>query len=187
MAGLEAYVETVIAAVGARGGVRTIGINGLDCAGKTTFAKALQVGCAQQGISSTLLHVDDFNEIAVQREVYEAYEASEFTEALLDKYYHFSVNYPALAAAITAEKQRAGQLLIIEGVFLFRPPVADLLDMRVFLSAPIDTARARYAARKVQVNDTRPTEVFDDIWVPAFDRYCGEFDPENTADFTFTM
>ena len=41
--------------------VGAIGINGLDGAGKTTFALGVQGFLADQNLEARLLHVDDFN------------------------------------------------------------------------------------------------------------------------------
>ena len=111
-----------------------IGVNGLDGAGKTTFALGLQNFLKNQGREVCLLHVDDFNNDDVQGEVYEAFASGELTGAHLDEYYRSSVDYRALFDAIKMAKQRT-RYVIVEGVFLFKQPLPQILDFKVFLEA----------------------------------------------------
>ncbi len=158
-----------------------IGINGLDGAGKTTFALGLQRFLENQGREARLLHVDDFNDDEVQNEVYDAFDSGALTAAHLDKYYRSSVNYRALFDAIEMEKERT-RYVIVEGVFLFKQPLPQILDFKVFLKPEPSVARDRFEQRRVEVRDERPVEVFDQIWLPAFERYCNEENPREAAD-----
>jgi uridine kinase len=158
-----------------------IGINGLDGAGKTTFALGVQSFLADHNREARLLHVDDFNNDEVQDEVYEAFACGELTAAHLNKYYHSSVDYRALFDAIETGKKRT-RYLIVEGVFLFKQPLRQILDFKVFLEAEPSVARGRFEQRRVQARDERPVEVFDEIWLPAFERYCNEENPREAAD-----
>jgi uridine kinase len=161
--------------------VGAIGINALDGAGKTTFALGVQGFLADQNLEARLLHVDDFNNDEVQDEVYEAFACGELTAAHLDKYYRSSVDYRALFHAIEMEKGRT-RYVIVEGVFLFKRPLPQILDFKVFLNAKPSVARDRFEQRRVKVRDERPVEVFDQIWLPAFERYCHEENPREAAD-----
>lgn len=159
-----------------------IGINGLDCSGKTTFASALHDKLAQRNIKSALLHIDDYNNAEVQKLVYEAHEKGAFTDELLTLYYNNSIHYDAVRDALIASRKDF-QVTIIEGVFLFKDCLASALDIKVFLSVDPSQAWARYVKRKDKVGDHRPASVFDEIWLPAFVRYCREVAPETIYDF----
>jgi uridine kinase len=158
-----------------------IGVNGLDGAGKTTYALGLQRFLENQGRESCLLHVDDFNNDEVQDEIYEAFSSGELTSAHLDKYYRSSVDYRALFDAIKMAKQRT-RYVVVEGVFLFKQPLPQILDFKVFLETEPSVARDRFEQRQLELGDGRPVEVFDRIWLPAFERYCVEESPLETAD-----
>jgi len=157
-----------------------VGINGLDCAGKTTFTQKLASGLTAREHECLVLHVDDYNNIAVQEQVYRAYAVGEFGSDLFDRYYHHSIDYGSLALAISAARQDR-KIVLVEGVFLFRPPVSAQIDYKVFLEIEPDVARARYVDRKLTVSDERSVRVFDDIWMPAFERYCKEYNPHELA------
>ncbi len=149
-----------------------VGISGLDGAGKTTFTNKLAENLKQVGIQSTLLHIDDFNNHDVQARIYDAYMQGKFTDAHFRNYYEASIDYGRVAAAI-AEAKKQG-LVIIEGVFLFKPQLNHLFDLRINIDVDPKIARVRFAKRKAEIGDPRPVEVFDDIWLPAFKKYVGE-------------
>lgn len=147
-----------------------VGINGLDGAGKTTLAEHLLEklpGTVQ------LLHVDDFNNSAFQQEFYARYCELGVAAGELDRYYSMSVNYAELERAIVAARQQSA-LVIVEGVFLYKPPLSQHIDFSIFIDCSFQLARQRYAKRRIEVNDTRPLSVFDDIWWPAYTRYIEE-------------
>lgn len=153
-----------------------IGINGLDCAGKTTLAVSLAQALRDEGRAVQVMHADDFNNKAIQDRVYKAYAADKFSPELFELYYQKSIDYDRLAKAIRHAKAE-GETLIVEGVFLFRPPLDELIDYGIFIDVEPDEARQRYALRKEREGDTRPLSVFDHIWLPAFECYCTEYDP----------
>ena len=161
-----------------------IGINGLDCSGKTTYAKALYEKLSQNNINCALLHIDDYKNLAAQKLIYDAYEKGAFTEDLLNLFYESSIHYDRAANAIAASRAKY-DVTIIEGVFLFKDCLAPLFDFKIFLSVEPSVARARYEERKNRVGDKRPLSVFEDIWLPTFDRYVREAQPEEKCDFTF--
>lgn len=163
-----------------------IGVNGLDCAGKTTFANAMVEAAKANGRPVQLIHVDDFNNQETQKHIYEAHRDGAFGTAEFESYYAGSIHYEKLRAAIQKARSEQG-LVIVEGVFLFKEALADLFDVAIFLTIETNVARTRYAKRKQEVGDMRPITVFDDIWVPAFERYCRENFPEAKADFVFQM
>ncbi|WND03972.1 hypothetical protein QGN29_06240 [Temperatibacter marinus] len=159
-----------------------IGVNGLDCAGKTTYALKLQQILIETGKSVNLLHIDDFNNLAQQKIVYDAYAKGAFSESLFEAYYDNSIHYNKVADALEASKD-CFTITIIEGVFLYKQSLVDLIDYKIFLRVDQTLARERYADRKIAVDDSRPLTVFEDIWVRAYDRYCAEYQPETLADF----
>lgn len=158
-----------------------IGLNGMDCAGKTTLAKMLFEALKGQGHYCNLLHIDNFNNHQLQDRVYRSYEKGIFTSALRDLYYDKSIDYPAVARAIV-KSRGLYDVTIIEGVFLFKDELRALIDLKIFMPVDPVVARQRYIKRKAEVRDMRPAPVFDDIWLPAFERYCQDVQPENICD-----
>ncbi len=161
-----------------------IAVNGLDCAGKTTFAKKLYDDLTRNGVNCALLHIDDYNNIDVQELIYTAHQHNALTAQLLDLYYEKSLHYDDVIKAI-ASARKSHDVTLIEGVFLFKECLMASLDLKIFLPIDSKTARERYLARKDRVADTRPASVFDDIWLPSFTRYCAETQPEAKCDLSY--
>ena len=153
-----------------------VGVNGLDGAGKTEFARRFRDWLRNNALSCDLLHVDDFNNPIVQAEIYAVYETGGFNDETFERYYQDSIHYKDLRSAILAA-QRSGHIVLVEGVFLFRTGLRDLFDAGVFIEVPFAEARVRFMRRRIEVKDTRSPSVFDDIWLPAFQRYCLEYRP----------
>ncbi|MEM1226149.1 MAG: hypothetical protein AAGJ40_10640 [Planctomycetota bacterium] len=165
-----------------------VGINGLDCSGKTTFATSLNAFLAAKGISSVVLNVDDFNDLTFQERFYQRYVSDGLPRVDLEDYYNSSINYQGLLSAITARASGANQsrepgVTIVEGVFLFKPIFSELFNTKVFLDVSYADAIARYEQRRIQVGDKRPLSVMTDIWIPAFERYVDRCDPRGQSDF----
>ena len=108
------------------GGRGRIYLDGNLGAGKTTLAGALLDVLRGQGVQVSLLHVDDYNNRPVQKQLYDSYMEGGFDAAALDRYYRESVDYEALAAAIKSAR-RDDVTVIVEGVFLYRDGLADLI------------------------------------------------------------
>ena len=159
-----------------------VGISGLDGAGKTTFAKELLESLKAEGLDPALLHIDDFNNHLVQKRIYDAYMRGDFTAEHFETYYQESIEYEAAAKAIAEAKSKG--LVIVEGVFLFKPQLNHLFDLRFEIDTPPSVARTRFARRKEEIDDPRPVEVFDDIWLPAFQRYREEYGSGFEIDIT---
>jgi len=156
----------------------------LDCSGKTTFAKTLYGNLNHRNIKSTLLHIDDYNNTDVQELIYGAHERGDFTEDMLNLYYSDSIDYDAVADALTLSRKNF-DVTIIEGVFLFKDCLRHFLDIKIFLPVDPAVARKRYENRKQVVSDNRSVTVFDDIWLPAFMDYVREAEPESNSDFIY--
>lgn len=100
-------IENVIAKIESllEGPSIVIGINGLDCSGKTTFASALQDKLIQRNIKSALIHIDDYNNAEVQSLIYAAHKKGAFTDELLKLYYANSIHYQAVREALTISRK----------------------------------------------------------------------------------
>lgn len=181
---IESIVSKIERSVNANLGIKkslVLGVNGLDCSGKTTIANALLKSLGSVGVSVGLLHVDDYNDQPFQKDLYTAYESGRFDSESLDEYYCKSVVYEDLAKAIISHKKTCS-VLIVEGVFLFKKCLGCDFDIKVFVEVDPLLARRRYQERKTKLGDQRPVEVFDDIWLPAYQRYLRGERPVENAD-----
>ena len=141
-----------------------IAVDGIDCAGKTTFADKL--GALLQ---AARLSVDDFLRPAEERHARGVNSP--------EGYYHDSFDNDAFRAAVLA----APRPLVADGVFLQRPELDDLWDLRIWLEIAFDQALGRAVVRDA--------ELFDDVrdryerrYYPGQRLYISEVDPRAHAD-----
>lgn len=152
-----------------------VGIDGPDCAGKSTFAKNL-VTRLKGGRSTLLIHFDDYANTKEKRE-----RAGEFSvESFLYDYF----DEAALCAALDAIAICAINVVIVEGLFLFRPALVDRFDLRIRIEVDPEVILARALARDVgQIGDSMWVERhYREQCLPAQARYIADHRPASAAD-----
>lgn len=137
-----------------------VGIDGPDAAGKTTLADAL---AALTGLPR--VRADDF--LAPPEVRYRAGRLSP------EGYYADAFDLPALRTAV--ERHEA---CIADGVFLFRPELDDLWDVRVFVDVDPDERCRRIAERDGPGAHPRYAARYD----PAYAAYRAAVRPDARAD-----
>lgn len=140
-----------------------IAVDGIDAAGKTTLADQLA-----ELLQAGRLTVDDF----LQPE--SARYAREFTA---EGYYHDSFDYNAFRAAVIA----APRPLVVDGVFLQRPELDDLWDLRIWIDVSFEVALQRAVVRDaVLFDDVR--DRYERRYQPGQRLYLAKVDPRSRAD-----
>jgi uridine kinase len=144
--------------------VTRIAVDGIDCAGKSTFADKLGALLRAARVS-----VDDFLRPIEERHA----RGTESPEG----YYHDSFDNDAFRSAVLA----APRPLVADGVFLQRPELDDLWDLRIWLDISFEDALERAVVRDA--------ELFDDVraryerrYYPGQRLYIDEVDPRTRAD-----
>jgi uridine kinase len=159
--------ETVRRALDLRSGLGrglSVGISGVDCAGKSTLAEAVCDRLAADGVAAVLLEGDEFT-----RPTRERYERPDQGAA----YYHDSFDYrelfdsvlPAVRNSFRGDlrirvtdwdgdtwKERNVSLardavLVVEGCFLFADGAANEFDLSVWLELPLERILERALQR----------------------------------------
>lgn len=174
-----------------------VGINGVDAAGKTTFAGELASRLGSRAICAS---VDDFALPRAQR-----YERGRFSP---EGYYRDSTDLEALTARLLVplgpdgssryvtrvfdvrddrpldEPERVAPddaVLLIEGIFLLRPELRVHLDWTVFLHVDLDTCVERALVRD-QGRDAETRPLYERRYLPAQRLYFEEVRPRELAD-----
>jgi uridine kinase len=111
-----------------------VAIDGIDAAGKTTLADELAAVLRRRGWEVVRVSVDDFLRPRAER-----YRRGKLSP---EGYYHDSFDYAALREALGAHSSQ-GSILLVDGVFLLRPELVGLWDLRIFLSVDPDEALRR--------------------------------------------
>jgi HAD superfamily hydrolase (TIGR01549 family) len=173
-----------------------IGVNGIDGAGKTQFAEALEVFLKTQGELTQSIHLDDFHNPKAIR-----YAGSDQA----DNYYNRSFNTGLIIDKLLAPIQKKqsislklktldlqtdkfenerkyiikpSTIIIFEGVFLFRKELAPYIELKIFLDIPFEECRKRASARDTEEIVDR----YDAKYLPAQRKYLSEYPPAKAAD-----
>ena len=158
-----------------------VGINGIDCSGKTTFAKAMSKYFSYYKIVNNHLDIDTFNNPAIERATYKAFVSGSWGEEDLNKYYELIINYSDAIRAVS-ESQKKYPLVILEGIFIYKPQLVNLFDLKIYLDIDISLGRKRFTKRRSLKQDKRPFEIYDEIWMLSHIRYESEVDPKQIGD-----
>jgi uridine kinase len=154
-------VETVRETRRRLGRTTIVGISGIDCAGKSTLAERLAGDLRAAGEDVLVVAGDHFNRPRPERS----------PRPVEDPDYGFAYDQlirellePARAGGRVEARLRvkdweldawaeqdfvveAGAIVLVEGVFLFRPEVVPLLDLKVWLEISFEDALARALER----------------------------------------
>ncbi len=179
---------------------RIVGINGVDTSGKTQFAGALAQHLTAQGRHVALIHSDDFHNpraVRNQGDPVQGYIAHAFNLSLI----HDELLAPArrgesvnktldlldLDSDAFSNTQhytiRPDSIVLVEGVLLFRPPLDDAFDLRLFLHVPFDEVLRRVELRDVPRYGPGIVERYHQRYIPAQQWYLETHRPRERADF----
>ena len=158
-----------------------VGINGIDCSGKTTFAKSVSKYFTHHKIENDCLDIDNFNNPAIESATYKAFVSGSWDEKDLNKYYKLIINYSDAIRAVSEYKKKY-PLVILEGIFIYKPQLADLFDLKIYLDIDISLGRKRFSKRRRLKQDKRPFDIYDKIWMLSHIKYDSEVQPKQISD-----
>jgi uridine kinase len=159
-----------------------VGIDGPDCSGKSTLSRRV-IQAVKGHLAAACLHCDDYANDRETRQRRGAFSA--------DAFYFDYFDAEAIQNSIIAIVSSGGgvlPLLLVEGLFLYRPPLRPLFDYRI----RIDISEAMVLARALERDVGR---IGDEDWVrrhyqeqcfPAQRRYMREHKPAAGVDLLLT-
>lgn len=195
--------EQICAGITTRSHTVRVAIDGVDCAGKTTFADELGGFMESKGRNVIRASIDGFHNPPEVR-----YEMGKDSP---EGYYLKSFNYDAIIQKllkplgpggnkkyITAvydfrtEKEVRGEIrtapencvLIFEGVFLMRPELKDLWDHKIWLDVSFNTVLERAMKRDLYLfgNEDKIKEKYLKRYIPGQKIYLDKIDPVSVVD-----
>jgi uridine kinase len=160
-----------------------VGISGLDCAGKSTLAERL-ARRSDWGRPAQIVSVDDFlhprrirnaNPDQLRGYYHETFDLDAIFAVLRQarSAVDFAVEVPVLDWQSDTPGRRVfsasrPSLFLVEGVFLFRPPLVDLFDLRIWIDLSFDDALARALRRERDLAYYASTEAIRDRYLRRF-------------------
>ncbi len=164
-----------------------IGLDGRGAAGKSTLARKLK----ELSQNVTIVHMDDFYKPSSERKLVDSNEIGGnfdwkrvkeqvITPLLEDKearYQRYDWDNDEMAEWHAVP---VGGLVIIEGCYSIRNELADLYDFRIW----VEGTRAFRLDRGVKRDGEQYRHFWEDVWLPAEDRYFEIQSPASRADIT---
>lgn len=180
-----------------------VGIDGIDCAGKTTLADELRDELVRRGIPVVRASIDGFHRPREQRlakgslspEGY--YEDSFDYPSLTDQFLNPIKGATSTVSVIsslydwTSEEQRDQRLevttdsvVLFEGVFLYRPEIDGFWDFRVFVDIPLSVSLDRGVVRDAEHfgGEEGARERYVKRYIPGQEFYLREVAPRSKAN-----
>ena len=180
-----------------------VGINGVDGSGKTQFTKNLLSYLDQ----AVCIHIDDFHnpksyryqrgEQSPEAYYYDSINYNRFANEALHPIKH-TEKYPVriksklLDLAIDQEDHQfvdvfGNSIVLVEGVFLFRPEIVQFLDLKIFIECSFDITLERMKQRDVE--DKNNLKALNDYakrtqkkYTPGQKLYFKDVSPQSIAD-----
>jgi uridine kinase len=173
-----------------------VGVNGIDCSGKTTFAKALEGYLKTKGHPTQIIAIDDFLNPKTIRysgsnPADNYYNKSFNTKKLIEKLLKpisEKINVAARLKSVDPKTDKynvlkryiinADTIVILEGVFIYKKDTAPYIDYKIYLDVPFGECLNRAIARDSAEIYTR----YDAKYLPAQDKYIKECAPASQSD-----
>jgi uridine kinase len=183
-----------------------VGITGIDCSGKTSFAESLEKFLVSRGINTQLLHLDDYHNPMAYR-----YSSEDQAHNYFNKSFNIGKIVDELLIPIQQKKAFTTRLtllnvetdkyevekeysinpdtiVIFEGVFLFRKEFSPYLDLKIFLDISFEECIQRAWKRDSEDFSQRYGDIeevnkrYEGKYIPAQRKYLAEYPPADTAD-----
>lgn len=180
---------------------RIIGLDGIDLVGKSYFSLKLSSFLKLRGIDTQIVRLSDF-----KNQVESTYVGEDEVEA----YYFHAFNTQKLIDSILDPLKRDGvvdvtvlyfgentgfygkerhykiennQRIIIEGVHMYREPLIDYFDCKIFLFMDEQEALHRSLVRDIYLGDETKGEEYIKKNIPAHKMYSSRYQPIDISDF----
>lgn len=178
-----------------------VGVTGMDASGKSAMTAMLAGELIRSQLLVQIVQLDDFHRPRSERQQGVLPE--------LDKYYENTFDFARLKKEILAPIRDEGHLdvsvtcldlltdtwsvdrhfvvkedsiVLLDGLFLFRPEMSHFLDLIVFLDVAESTVLERANSRDVPVHGSEIMVKYQTKYLPAQRRYLEDFPPETNAD-----
>ena len=162
-----------LAAVRASDRLTRIGIDGVDGAGKTSLAKEVAQLLTKRSRPCVRVSLDFF-----ERSPAERYARGELSP---EGYYLDGFDVERLRAHILSIGGPPELVVVVDGIFLQRPELADLWDAAVWVEADLDVAAERALPRLDSIDAELERYCFR--YLPAQRRYIEEQRPYERAEY----
>lgn len=185
--------------IGLAGLNKVIGINGVDAAGKTTFASNLASKLKIEGYNVVVINLDDFlNERKVRYKdkneiksyINHAFNLKRLENEIL-KPLKENMSVQALVEVLDLEKDKfftkkykieKESIVLVEGVLLLRPPIVKYFDLKIFIDITNQEVIRRAVLRDDYLFKDKIEERYEQKYIPIQEWYKEEYRPCQISD-----
>lgn len=207
LAAVEQIATSIIEAANISPRPLLVGVNGVDTSGKTEFTRTLADLMQEEGFAHTVVHLDDFMNPKAKRHR---------GDNEIENYYAHAIDFGTVRDAILAparsnaipprltfkhshparddyvlthayEFSASPSAILVEGVFLFRPELADFFDLKIYLDLPLSQVLARAALRDESWGGQAVLQKYREKYIPAQAWYLSLAQPAMLANFTIDV
>jgi uridine kinase len=186
-----------------RGRAMLVGVSGIDASGKGFVASKLAAELEEAGARTATINVDGwlnlpkvrFGTSDPGRHFYEnALRLDEMFERLIiplrrDRSVCVTADFAEETAPTFSKHQYRFEnidVILLEGIFLFKKGYRDLFDFAIWIEAPFETALKRAILRSQEGLSREETiEAYETIYFPAQRIHFEIDDPSSSADISF--
>lgn len=179
---------------------RVVGINGVDTSGKSTFTNQFANFLISIGKEVEVLHIDDFHNpreirLTGMDEIHAYYENAfhykQVIEEILEPFQkEGSINKRVMCLNLDTDqyeneiqyKITPNTILLIEGVLLFRDPLNQYIDYKIYIHIGFDEVLRRAEIRDVPKYGVAFLEKYKNKYIPIQKMYLDEYDPFHKSD-----
>lgn len=181
-------------------GFKTIGINGVDTSGKIMFTNAFSRFLDGMNVKNQIIYIDDYHNPSAIR-----MQGKDEIDAYYKNAFHYSqlideVLLPAKSGVVdkvvcclnlNTDKYEneiyyyidEENLILLEGVLLFRTPLIEYIDEKVFIDVSLETVMKRAKQRDVPIYGEEFLQKYERKYIPVQKRYLEEYQPKKMSDF----
>lgn len=178
-----------------------IGVTGIDTSGKSVMTTLLAEELKRSGISVQIVRLDDFHRARTERHIEGLPEPVQFYEHTFDferlrneilkpirdegRLETTLICLDLLDDTWTVEREfsvNEETVVLLEGVFLFRPDISHFLDLVIFLQVEEGTVIDRASTRDIPVHGEAIMDRYRSKYLPAQRKYLEEYPAERNAD-----
>ena len=178
-----------------------LGVNGVDTCGKTTFSKLLDIYLRAKGYKTCLIHIDDFhNPSAIRTQgdnpidsyIDYAFNLNLLEDELLRLINNgYEINKTLNLLDLDKDtftnqiqyKIDKDTVVILEGVLLYRYPINQYFDSRIFLDITFEEVLKRAEIRDVPKYGKDFLNKYKTKYIPIQEKYLEKFYPKERCDF----
>jgi len=174
-----------------------IGINGVDTSGKSEFSVGLRKYLTYRGFQTQLIHGDDFHNPRSVRSsdntpagyIAKAFDTEKLSE-LLCEIKSGSIDREIKLLDLDSDvysntkhfKVGNDTIVIVEGVLLYRPPMDEFFDYKIFLDISFDEVLYRARKRDVPKYGEDFLQKYVNRYIPAQKIYLHEYTPKEKSN-----